>query len=53
MKVLHSIHSFGEKDPECKEFTLRKSFTFVMSSLTLRGWSTTPTANAARILFAM
>ena len=53
MKVLHSIHSFGEKDPEGKEFTLRKSFIFVMSSLTLRGWSTTPTTNAARILFAM
>ena len=46
-------HSFGEWDPEFEEFTLKKSFTLVLSSLTLRGWSTTPTTNAARILFAM
>ena len=45
--------SFGEWDPEFEEFTLKKSFTLVLSSLTLRGWSTTPTTNAARILFAM
>ena len=53
MYYLLNNYSYGEKDPEYKEFTLVKSIIFVMGSLTVRGWSVTPTTNAARVAFAM
>ena len=53
MYYLLNNYSYGEKDPEYKEFTLIKSIIFVIGSLTVRGWSVTPTTNAARVAFAM
>ena len=45
--------SFGEKDPEHKEFNLGKCILFTMGSLLMRPWSTTPSTKAARIAFVM
>ena len=45
------LNSYGEKDPGFHEFTWIKSSVFVLSSLTTRGWSVTPTTNAARMTF--
>ena len=47
------IFSYGEQDPEYKEFTPGKCIIFVLSCLTVRGWSVTPTTNASRITFVM
>ena len=48
--ALYSI-SFHKTDPAHPEFTLEKSYTFVFSAITLRGWSHTPTTAAARTVF--
>ena len=45
------LFSIKEKDPNYKEFTLFKSFIFVLSGLTLRGWSHVPVKYASRITF--
>ena len=45
--------SYGEKDPDYEEFTLSKCIILVFSCLTVRGWSVTPSKNAARIAFLM
>ena len=45
--------SFGEKDPEHKEFNLGKCILFTMGSLLMRPWSTTPSTKAARMAFVM
>ena len=43
----------GEKDPKYYEFTWLKSSIYVLSSMTQRGWNTTPNSDAARISFFM
>ena len=48
-----SKHSYGEKDPDYKEFRLGKCITYTLGCLTVRGWSVTPTTNAARVAFVM
>ena len=44
---------YSERNPAYYEFILGKSAVFVLSSLTLRGWSDTPITAAARIVFIM
>ena len=45
--------SFGEKDPEHKEFNFGNCITFTLGSLIMRPWSTTPSTNAAQTAFVM
>ena len=47
----HYYSSYGERDSTNLEFTFGKSAVFVLSSLTMRGWSDTPIAAAARMAF--
>ena len=49
----HKYGSYGEKDPDYKEFRLGKCITYTLGCLTVRGWSVTPTTNAARVAFVM
>lgn len=48
-----NYYSYGQKDPRYYEFTLGKSTVFVLSSLTMRGWSDTPLTAASRVSFIM
>ena len=50
-QIYHS--RYGERDLANHEFTFGKSAVFVLSSLTLRGWSDTPITAAGRIAFIM
>ena len=45
-----SSHSYNEPN-NVKEFTLTKSINFVLSGLTLRGWSVEPVNVPSRITF--
>ena len=45
-----SSHSYNEPN-NVKEFTLTKSINFVLSGLTLRGWSVEPVNIPSRITF--
>ncbi len=42
---------FGVVDPNYQEFTLSKSYVFILSVLTTRGWSHVPESAAARMAF--
>ena len=44
-----SFTRFGGKDPEYPEFTLGKSYIYLSSTLTMRGWSDLPSKLAAQI----
>jgi hypothetical protein len=44
-------YRFGETDPKYYEFTLPKSYVYTVSTLTMRGWSDTPTTGASRCAF--
>ena len=44
---------YGKRNSTNYEFTIGKSAVFVLSSLTMRGWSDTPITPAARIAFIM
>ena len=53
INILHVSKFFrnGAHEPEYQEFTWGKSVVFALSSLTLRGWSMTPSKMAAQIAF--
>ena len=44
-------YSFGSTDGNRKEFTWIKSYVFIFSSLTMRGWSHKPTKNSGKLVF--
>ena len=44
---------YGLYDPSSDEFTLGKSVVFVLSALTMRGWSVVPEKLSSRVAFAV
>ncbi len=53
MSTYHHItySRFGETDPNYHEFTYGKTNVFVVSTLTMRGWSCSPSTSASRTAF--
>ena len=48
------LYRFGKKDPAYHEFTFGKSYIYLCSTLTMRGWSILPSKTAAKIaLFSL
>ena len=43
--------SVGKKDENAKEFSFFKSYIFLLSALTMRGWSTEPSKNSGKLVF--
>ena len=44
-------YSIGRKDDNYKEFSWFKSYIFLFSALTMRGWDTQPTKNSGKLVF--
>ena len=54
MYYTYSLGKKGKADSKRNEFTWIKSSVFVLSAMTTRGWSCTPTGNdAGRVSFFM
>jgi len=50
-KIDNFLCSVGRKDENYKEFSWFKSYIFLLSALTMRGWDTQPTKNSGKVVF--